>query len=124
MSSNDRMQQLVDEPPAENRRPEPAFDLVHVVARLQHADDRRVGARPADAVLFERLDERPFVEARRRLRELLLGRDALHVERLPFGQHRQHAARRLVVRVAGGTAGRRRRLLGPLALLGFAGALP
>ena len=70
------MQQLVDEPAAENRRPEPALDLVHVVARLQHADDRRVGARPADAVLFERLDQRPFVEARRRLRELLLRRDA------------------------------------------------
>ena len=49
--------------------------LVHVVARLEHADDRRVGARPADAVLFERLDERPFVEPGRRLRELLFGPD-------------------------------------------------
>ena len=49
-----------------------AFDLVHVLARLDHADDRRVGARAADAVLFERLDERRFAVARRRLRELLL----------------------------------------------------
>ena len=84
MSSNTGCKQLVDQPASENRRPELAFDLVDVLARLQHRDDRRVGARPADAVLLERLDERSFVEARRRLRELLLGLDLLRLERLPF----------------------------------------
>ena len=68
-----RAEQLLDQHHAEERRLEAAFDLVHVLARLDHADDRRVGARPADAVLFERLHERRFAVARRRLRELLLG---------------------------------------------------
>ncbi len=115
----DRMQQLVDQPAAENRRPEPALDLVHVVARLEHGNDRRVGARPADAVLFERLDQRPFVESRGRLRELLLGRDLAELQRLPFASApaaRRPARPRLTRRRP---ARRLAGLLGALALLGF-----
>jgi hypothetical protein len=61
MSSKLLVEQVGDHP-AERRRLEPSLDLVDVLAVLQHADDRRVGARPADAVLFELLDERRFGE--------------------------------------------------------------
>ena len=48
--------------------------LVDVAALLDLAQDLGVGRGPADAVLLEELDERGLVEARRRLRRLLLGR--------------------------------------------------
>ena len=82
---------------AERGRLEPAFDLVDVVAILQHADDRRVRARAADAVFLELLDERRFREPRRRLRELLLGPERLQLQRLALGERRQHARRAFVV---------------------------
>ena len=92
-----RAEQLLDEHHAEHRRLEAAFDLVHVVARLDHADDRRVGARPADAVLFERLDQRRFAVARRRLRELLLRLQLLaaRADRLPRAAAARPCRRRL-----------------------------
>src|SRR5882672_3604139 len=48
----------------------------HVIAREDGADDRRVGARAADALLLERLHEGGLGIAGRRLREVLLGKDA------------------------------------------------
>ena len=91
MSSNAGLEQLLDEHHAEHRRLEAAFDLVDVVARLDHADDRRVRARPADAVLFHRLHERRFAVAWRRLRELLLGLQLLQLQTIALGERRQHA---------------------------------
>src|SRR5688572_321896 len=120
----DRMQQLVDEAPAENRRPELALDLVHVVARLQHRDDRRVRARTADAILFERLDQRPFVETRRWLRELLLGRELFQINGLSFAERGQYAALGAVLFGFGlRTVGRLRRLFGAFAFLRLGRAL-
>src|SRR5207245_1572625 len=81
----------IDDDQAERRRLELAFALVDVVAVLQHADDRRVGARPADAVLLELLDERRLGESRRRLRELLLGAQHLELQAIALGQRRQDA---------------------------------
>ena len=66
------LDQQIDHQPAQPRRPEPPFDLLGIVARLQDTDDRRVGARAADAVLLELLDQCRFAEAGRRLGELLL----------------------------------------------------
>jgi hypothetical protein len=114
-----RMQQLVHEAAPENRRPELALDLVHVIARLQHRNDRRVGARTADAVFFERFHQRSFVEARRRLRELLLGLQLLQFQRLPFRQDRQHARLRRLVVSLGRPGGFRGGLFGPLAFFRF-----
>ena len=54
----------------------PPVDLLDVVARLHLADDLGVRAGAADAALLELADERAFVVARRRLRELLLGEHA------------------------------------------------
>ena len=81
------------------RRLEPPFDLVHVLARLKHPDDLRVSARPADAVLLERLDERRLGVARRRLGELLLRLQLAQREPIPFGQRRKQAGRRILVRI-------------------------
>jgi hypothetical protein len=47
-------QQIVDLN-ADVGRVEAAFDLLDVAARLDRLDDRAVGRRPADPVLFERL---------------------------------------------------------------------
>ena len=49
--------------------------LLHVLAFLDGGQDRSVGGRTADAVRFELLHERGFVEAWRRLGEMLLGLD-------------------------------------------------
>src|SRR5262249_224501 len=45
---------------------------LHVVALRDAGDDRRVRARAADVLLFERFDERCVRVARRRVREVLL----------------------------------------------------
>src|SRR5256712_635076 len=85
------LRQQVADDDAERGWLEPAFNLVHVVAILQHADDRRVRARAADAVLFQFLDQCGLGESRRRLRELLLGTQRLQLEPIAFGQLRQDA---------------------------------
>src|ERR1044072_1912732 len=51
-----------------NRR----LSMVHVLAFLERRDDGGVGRRAADAVLLERLHERGFGVARRRLGEVLV----------------------------------------------------
>ncbi len=77
-----------------------AFDLVDVLARLDDADDRGIRARPADAVLFERLDERRLAVAWRRLRELLLRLERAQLEPIAFGQRRQHVGAVVVLGAA------------------------
>src|SRR5205814_10498065 len=91
------LDQQIDDDDAEGRRPELAVDLVDVVAILKHADDRRVGARTADAVLLELLDERGLSEAWRRLRELRLRPPRLQLETIALGQRREDARHRVVV---------------------------
>jgi hypothetical protein len=72
-------------------RTEAAAFHLDVLAEQQRLDDRGVGGRTADAVFLERLDQRGFGEARRRLREVLVGVDA--VERHAFaGLHRRELA--------------------------------
>src|SRR6516164_8170185 len=83
--------QQVRNHPAERRRLETAFNLVDVLAILEHRNDRRVGARPADAVLFELLHERGLGESCGRLRELLFGSERLQLEHISLGKGRQHA---------------------------------
>src|SRR6185312_3451075 len=88
----------VDDVRAERRRLEARVDLLDVVARLHLADDLGVRARAPDAALLKLAHERAFVEARRRLRELLLGDDAGRRdehERLAFAELGQR--RRIVV---------------------------
>ena len=63
---------------ADVRRDEPAVVHVDVFAILERRDDGGVGRGAADAVLFERLHERGFGEARRRLGEVLV---AVHIEK-------------------------------------------
>ncbi len=53
--------------------------------RRDLVDDLRIGAGPADAFLFQRLDQRRLVVARRRLGEVLAGRSVQTVERLLLG---------------------------------------
>ena len=68
-------QEAIDDLADVGRHEAPAVHL-HVLAILQRRDDRGVGRGPADAVLLERLDERGFGVARRRLGEMLLARAA------------------------------------------------
>ena len=60
-------------------------DLLGVLARLEHADDGRVRAGSADAVLLELFDQRRLTETRWGLGELLLGVErASATSRSPF----------------------------------------
>ena len=63
-------QEAADDLADVGRREAPAFDI-DVLAVAQRGDDRGVGRRPADAVFFQRLDQRGLREARRRLGEVL-----------------------------------------------------
>ena len=77
--------------------------LAHdVAARQDRLDDRRVGARAADVLFFECLDERRLIVARRRLREVLLGQELDERKRLAcrkLGQ--EHVLFLLAVRIDG-----------------------
>ena len=73
------------------RRDQPPVDALYVAARLDGGDDRRVGARPADAVLFQRADQRRLGVAGRRLGEVLLGQELQQVQRIALFQRRQRA---------------------------------
>ena len=64
----------------------------HVLAVEQHLDDAGVGRGAADAVFLERLDQRSFRIARRRLGEMLVGRHAEQRHRLADLHFRQLAA--------------------------------
>ena len=56
-------------------RVEPPLVEPHIFAVLEHLQDRGIGRRPADAEFFHPLDQRGFRIARRRLGEMLVGRD-------------------------------------------------
>ncbi len=62
---------------------------VAALRRGDLVDDGGVGARPADALLLQRLDQRRLVVARRRLREVLAGRQVQPIELLLLAQGRQ-----------------------------------
>ena len=68
---------------------QPTIFLLDVVARLDDLDGWRKGARPADAELFQRLDQGRLRVARRRLGEVLLGLELLEIERFVDREHRQ-----------------------------------
>src|SRR5690606_3788421 len=74
---------------------------LHVLAVQQGLDDRGVGGRAADAVLLQRLDQRRFGEARRRLGEVLVGVDAIERHALARLHRRQLAALVLVLLAPG-----------------------
>ena len=90
----------VDDREGEERRHERRAALEDVAAVEDRADDRRVGGRPADAALLERLDEARLGVARRRR-----GRVALRVEltrrraRRPCFEVRERALLLAVLRV-------------------------
>ena len=67
------------------RRNEASILHLDVLAIAQRRDDRGVRRRPADAVLFERFDERGFRIARRRLREVLRALQVLQAQPIAFG---------------------------------------
>ena len=103
MSSNDRMQQLVDEAPAQNRRAELAFDLVHVVARLEHAEmiDAYVLGRPMP-FSSSALTSEPSLNRGGGCVNFCSGVMLFQLQRLAFPQHRQHAVLCVFVDSAGG----------------------
>jgi hypothetical protein len=68
-----------------------AFHL-HVLAEQQRLDDRGIRGRTADAVFLQRLDQRRFGEARRRLGEVLVGVDAFERHAVARLHRRQLAA--------------------------------
>ncbi len=88
-------QEAVDDA-ADIGRDEPLGVHLHVLAVLQRRDDACVGRRPADAVLFERLDEACLGEARRRLGEMLLGAQHVEVDDIALGDVRQQPVRVIV----------------------------
>src|SRR6185437_15374552 len=61
----------------------------HVIAVLQHLDDRGVSRWPADAELLELLNEARFGVARRRLSEMLFRLDLAALERVALLKRRQ-----------------------------------
>ena len=67
---------------AELGRPEARFFLLDVATVDDRRHDRGVGRRAADALLFELLHEGCLGEPRRGLREVLLGPDALDLDRI------------------------------------------
>ena len=85
--------------------------LLDVAAVLDRLDDRRVGAGPADGLLFEGLDQRGLAVAGRRLGEVLGGVQGVQVERLAGGQ--DWAAARLPSCRPGARPGGGRRTSGP-----------
>src|SRR3990172_366426 len=83
---------------AELRGPKLVLDLRDIVPFLDGGNDRRIGARPADAFFLERLHEERFREPRRRLGEVLFGIELDERERFSFGERRKHGLFVLVIR--------------------------
>ncbi len=88
-------QELGDRPAHVGGTEAAAFHF-HVLAEQQGLDDRGVGRGTTDPVLFQRLDQRRFGEARRRLGEVLVGHDALERHAVA-GLHRRQLAAFVVV---------------------------
>ena len=70
----------------------------HIFAEQQGLDDRRIRRWPADAVFLQRLHQRRFGEARRRLGEVLVGVDAVQRNAIA-GLHRRQLAAFVIVLV-------------------------
>ena len=84
--------------PAAVLRHKPAPVEPHVIAVLQHLDDRGIGRRPADAQFLELLDQAGLAIARRRLGEMLVRDDRAALEPLAVAHRRQAAV--LVIRAS------------------------
>ena len=69
-------QKFIDDA-ADVGREEPFLVELDIIAILQRRDDRRIGRRPADAVLLERFDQAGLAVARRRFGEMLFRADLL-----------------------------------------------
>src|SRR6185437_4303552 len=69
---------------AERGRMKASLQLLDVLALLNRRHDRGVSRRPSNPLLFERLHECCFRVARRRLSEVLFGRDGIQFEVLAF----------------------------------------
>ena len=102
------LDEQVGDEEAELGRVELALPLLHVVAGLDGPDDGGIGRGPADAVLLELLHEARLAEARRRLREVLVGVELAETEAVALGQGRELGRRLLGRSVVRGDAARRR----------------
>ena len=106
--------QIGDEKTQIRRHQLPALVLQHILAVKNVGDDRRIGRRPADAVLVELLDQRGLGKAGRRLGEMLARIHRQKVQRIAFLQIGQHAVQILdliIVILAVGLLARARRAL-------------
>src|SRR5205823_13542190 len=83
-----RSSDLVDRH-AESRRMKTTVNALDVLAILNRRHDGRVGRGPTDALLFESLHKSRLRVSRRRLREVLFGRDGVELQilsALDYGQ--------------------------------------
>ena len=91
--------QHIDDDKAQLGRLEMLIRPDHIAAGQDGLDDRRVGARTADFLFLQRLDERSLIVARRRFRKVLLRQYLAEVEAVPGRQLRQqHVPFLLVLR--------------------------
>ena len=63
-------------------RLQPPFILANIMARIERADDLRIGAGAADALAVQFSDKGAFGVARRRFRKMLLGKQAKKLQLL------------------------------------------
>ena len=63
----------------------------HIIAVLQHRNDRRIGRRSTDPKFFEFFHQRRFTVTGRRLREVLLGQGFFAAQVIAFFHRRQNA---------------------------------
>ncbi len=73
----------------------------HILALVEHGDDRCVGGRTADALVLHRLDEGRVRVTNGRLGELLLGFEAEAVEKVSFLNGREKSFSALFVALGG-----------------------
>ena len=93
------LDQQVGHDPGDRLRVQTTLLDPDVAAIDDRRDRRRVGRRPADAVLLERLDQRRLGEARRRLGEVLGRRDLADIGAVALGERREAPRDLLVVGV-------------------------
>ena len=90
----ERLDEHVGDDFAHRGRMEASVDLFHVATVLDDSDDRCVGRWPADAFLFELLDQRAFVVSRWGAGEFLLGCDRERCGLLAILRRRAGSVRR------------------------------
>ena len=91
-------QETVDDAP-DVRREEALAVHLDVLAILERRDDTRVGRRPANTVLFERLHEACLGKAWRWLREVLFRAQLDELDRVAFGNLGQQSVPVIVLAV-------------------------